>query len=96
MRPRRHARTWSQFGRADRLAIEAQLADGYTGHCPRCGSPLDARTTTRMAAVLPGNVAGVDLDCRACRLFHPRVAHTAHSIYLLRLHRLAAAVRRTG
>jgi len=94
MRPRLRSRTWSQFSPRDREAIEAQLLHGPGGHCPRCGAPLEVQPTTRLAAVLPGNVHGFDMDCRSCRQFHPHVLHTPRSLYLLRLRRLAAAIRR--
>lgn len=94
MRPRQHSRTWTRFGRRDRCVIEAQLASGPGCLCPRCGGPLEARPTTRLTTVLPGDVEGFDLDCRGCRQFHPRLFHTPHSLYLLRLQRLAAAVQR--
>jgi hypothetical protein len=95
MRPRLNCRTWTRFGRRDRSAIEAQLARATGSLCPRCGGPLEARPTTRLTAVLPGDVEGFDLDCRGCHQFHTRLFHTPHSLYLLRLQRLAAAVNRT-
>lgn len=94
MRPRPRCRTWTRFGWRDRSAIEAQIARGPGGWCPRCAQPLEARPTTRLAAILPGNVQGFDLDCRACHQFHPHLVHTPRSLYLLRLERLASAVRR--
>lgn len=94
MRPRLHCRTWTRFGWRDRSAIEAQLIRGSGGICPRCGGPLEARPTTRLSAVLPGEVNGFDLDCRGCRQFYPRLFLSDRSLYLLRLKRLAAAVHR--
>ncbi|HEX7048946.1 MAG TPA: hypothetical protein VF188_01940 [Longimicrobiales bacterium] len=96
MRAGRRFRTWRQFSRRDRGAIHAQLLEGPGRgvRCPRCGRPLAAQPGTRFAAILPGDVAGFDLDCRACHQFHPCIRHTPRSLYLLRLHRLAAAVRR--
>ncbi len=88
------ARTWRRFGRPDRVRIEEQLATHGVARCPCCGAALAERPTTRLAAVLPGDARGLDLECRACRRFHARVQHTARSLYLLRLQRLAAAVLR--
>ncbi len=87
-------RTWRRFGRPDRERIEQQLATLGEARCPCCGGALVERPNTRLAAVLPGGARGLDLDCRGCRRFHARVQHTARSLYLLRLHRLAAAVLR--
>ncbi len=87
-------RTWRRFARRDRQSIEAQLASRGLARCPICGDPLVERSGTRLVAVLPTGVRGLDLDCRGCRRFHPRVQHTARSLYVLRLQRLAAAVLR--
>lgn len=95
MRPRLSRRTWTRFGWRDRSVIEARLDAGPTATCPRCGGPLEARPGTRLSAVLPGGVAGYDLDCRGCRHFHPRLFHSHRSLYLLRMRRLAAAVARS-
>ena len=94
MQGRRRTSSWRQFNQRDRGAIESQLAHGSGACCPCGGGPLEARPGTRLAAVLPGGVRGTDLDCRACRRFHPRIRHTPHSLYMLRLRRLAAAVLR--
>jgi hypothetical protein len=95
MRPRLHSRTWTRFGRRDRYLIEAQLLRGPGSICPRCSAPLEARPTTRLTAVFPGDVEGFDLDCRDCHQFYPRLFHSPDSLYLLRLRRLAAAVSRS-
>lgn len=94
MRAHRRFATWRQFNHWDRGAIEHQIAHGPDSYCPCCAGPLEARPRTRLAAVLPGDVRGYDLDCRRCRRFHPRIRHTAHSLYMLRIRRLAAAVLR--
>ncbi len=88
------ARTWRRFGRLDRVRIEEQLVAYGEARCPCCGGVLAERPNTRLAVILPGGARGSDLDCRACRRFHARVQHTARSLYLLRLQRLAAAVLR--
>ncbi len=87
-------RTWRRFGRLDRQRIEEQLATRGDARCPCCGGVLVERRSTRLAVILPGGARGLDLDCRACRRFHARVQHTARSLYLVRLQRLAAAVLR--
>lgn len=94
MRPRMRSRTWRQYAARDRAIIEGELEEGGPVGCPHCGFPLEARPSTRLAAVLPRGVEGIDLDCRPCRRFHPRVRHSDRSLYLLRLRRLAAAVLR--
>ncbi len=86
--------TWRRFDRPERLSIEAELAAVGTAHCPRCGYLLMAHAPTRLGASLPTAALGRDLDCRGCRRFHARVRHTPGSLYVVRLRRLAAAVRR--
>ncbi len=88
------ARTWRRFGRVERQRIELQLAIWGEARCPCCGGLLAERPNTRLAAVLPSGAGGLDLECRGCRRFHARVQHTARSLYLRRLQRLAAAVLR--
>ncbi len=94
MRSGMRSRTWRQFGRRGRHAIHHQLTRGLRLHCPHCDGPLEAQPTTRLTAVLPPGATGFDLDCRACRRFHPQVRHSPESLYFLRLRRLAAAVLR--
>ncbi len=87
-------RTWRRFNRQERDHIEQQLARQLAALCPCCGAALVEQTTPRLAVVLPRGARGTDLECRGCRRFHARVRHTAHSLYVLRLQRLAAAVLR--
>jgi len=94
MRRRNHCRAWRAFSGRDRPSILAQLAAGLRPHCPRCGTALEARPTTRLTAVLPRGTTGSDLECRPCRQFLARVRHTPASLYFLRIRRLAAAVTR--
>lgn len=88
------ARTWRRFPRPEREIIELQLVHRGQARCPSCGAALLERPNTRLSAVLPCGARGLDLDCRGCRRFYPRVQHTARSLYVLRLQRLAAAVLR--
>lgn len=94
MGPRAQRRTWRSFGRREARVVRAQLATDRDARCPRCSTPLEARPSTRLKAVLPDGADGYDLDCRQCRQFFPRVRHTDRSLYLLRMQRLAAAIRR--
>lgn len=94
MATRMGCRTWRRFGRPARERIEHELVLFGSAHCPACGSALECRRSTRMAAVLPRGIDGVDLECRNCRLFHSRIRHSPHSLYMLRIHRLCAAVLR--
>ncbi|HEX6940865.1 MAG TPA: hypothetical protein VF158_15720 [Longimicrobiales bacterium] len=94
MRSGMRTRTWRQFGPRDRCSIRLRLRRDQFLDCPQCGGPLEARPTTRLAAVLPPGAEGFDLDCRGCRRFHPVVRHTPESLYFMRLRRLAAAVLR--
>ena len=87
-------RTWRRFPRPEADHIEAEFAARGEALCPRCGRLLATRRGTRLAALLPAQAVGQDLDCRACRRFQARVLHTPGSLYVLRLRRLAAAVLR--
>jgi hypothetical protein len=87
-------RGWRAFEPRDRRAIHHMLHRGSEPQCPCCGGALERRSRTRMAAMLPGDVEGYDLDCRCCRRFFARIRHTPASLYLLRIQRLAAAVLR--
>ncbi len=88
------SRTWRRFNRQDRERIEMQLYRHGSARCPSCGAALVEQATTRLAAILPRGARGTDLECRTCRRFHPRVRHTPHSLYIMWLQRLAAAVLR--
>lgn len=92
MRPGLQRRTWRTFDRRETAHIRARLEAGERATCPRCGTLLEAKPTTRMRAVLPGGARGHDLDCRECRRFFPDVWHTHRSLYHLRIRRIAAAV----
>ena len=88
------SRTWRRFNRQERDGIELQIVRHGTARCPCCGAALIEQGTTRLAAILPSGARGTDLECRQCRRFHPRIRHTPHSLYVLRIQRLAAAVLR--
>jgi hypothetical protein len=87
-------RAWRAFRPYERRVIEQQLAASEEAACPRCDQLLEARPGTRLAAVLPPGVIGIDLDCRRCRRFFARVRHSPASVRSLRLRRFAAAVLR--
>jgi hypothetical protein len=87
-------RGWRSFHGRDARRIRRDLSAGVPLCCPCCDDPLEHRGATRMAAVLPSGVNGFDLECRACRRFCSQVRHTPESLYLLRIHKLAAAVLR--
>lgn len=42
------------------------------------------------------DAVGYDLECRGCRRYRPVIEHTERSLRLLRMRRLAAAVRACG
>jgi hypothetical protein len=88
--------TWRAFERRHGRWIEAQLRRGEPPCCPLCGALLEARPTTRFAHCLVLDAKGYDLDCRECRRFWCVVRHTPRSLRLLRMRRLAAAVRAAG
>lgn len=94
--PRKQTRAWRAFPSRDGRAILLQVMDGAAPRCPWCARLLEARPDTRLAAALVLDARGYDLDCRGCRRFWAVVLHTPRSIRLLRMRRLAAAVRAAG
>jgi hypothetical protein len=90
---KRPPRTWRVFTREAGAALERQVRAGVTPCCPCCGGLLEARPHTRFRDQLPLDARGFDLDCRGCRRFWCIVRHTQRSLRLLRMRRLAAAVR---
>lgn len=96
-RPARRARApWRAFEPRHTHQIDAQVQDGRTPCCPRCGDPLQAQPGTRMSRYLPLDAVGYDLECRGCRRFRCLVRHTVRSLRLVRMRRLVAAVRASG
>lgn len=94
-----HARAafaWRGFEPRHARAVDGQLRDGRDPCCPCCGELLAARPATRVSRYLPLDATGYDLECRACRRFRPVVRHTVRSLRLVRMRRLAAAVRAVG
>lgn len=91
--PRRFCLTWRVFSRHDGAVIERQVRMGRMPRCPCCRELLEARPQTRLRYELPLDASGYDLDCRDCRRFWCVVRHTTRSLRLLRMRRLAAAVR---
>ena len=92
----RRAFAWRVFDPRDVRRIDQQLSLGEEPCCPGCGALLQARPETRLARQLPLDATGYDLECRACRRFRCVVRHTARSLRLMRMRRLAAAVRAAG
>ena len=95
MRARALTQAWKTYPPRERKMIEARLQEPDGCQCPRCGGMLEARPKSRMIAVYPTGVAGIDLECRPCRRFHPRVQHTQQSLYFTRIQRLATAILRS-
>lgn len=89
--PRRTLR-WRTYDERQTRQIDAQLRAGAHPCCPGCGGELEARPETRMARYLPLDATGYDLECRPCRRFRAMIRHTARSLKLVRMRRLAAAV----
>lgn len=87
---------WRAFPARDGRAILLQLGDGEPPCCPWCRHVLEARPETRLASALVLDARGYDLDCRGCRRFLTVVRHTPRSLRLVRMRRLAAAVRAMG
>ncbi len=94
--PRRAPAAWRSFEIRDGREIDRQLRDGRDPCCPCCGELLEARPGTRMTRYLPLDATGFDLECRDCRRFRCVVRHTFRSLRLVRMRRLAAAVRAVG
>jgi hypothetical protein len=94
MRAKTLTQAWRTYPPRERKMIEARLQEEDGGCCPRCGAILEARPQSRMLAVYPVGVSGIDLECRQCHRFHPRVQHTDQSLYFTRIQRLASAIMR--
>ena len=94
MRGKSLTQAWRTYPPRERKMIEAHLQDPDGGCCPRCGAVLEARPTSRVLAVYPAGVTGIDLECRVCRRFHPRVQHIPESLYYARIQKLASAILR--
>lgn len=94
MRANSLSQAWRTYPPRERKLIEAHLQEPDGCSCPRCGAMLEARPTSRMLAVYPVGVTGIDLECRSCHRFHPRVHHTPESLYYTRIQRLATAILR--
>jgi len=94
--PRRVRASWRSFELRDGREIDRQLRQGRDPACPCCGELLEARPGTRMTRYLPLDATGFDLECRDCRRFRCVVRHTFRSLRLVRMRRLAAAVRAVG
>jgi hypothetical protein len=88
-----HPRAWRSFGARDGREIERRIRMGETPCCPGCGEVLEAQPGSRLARQLVLDAYGFDLTCRDCRRFWCLVVHTPRSLRLLRMRRLAAAVR---
>ena len=82
MRSKSFAQTWRAFSQRERRQIEARLAKPDGSRCPRCGDILESRPS----------MSGAILQCRECLRFHVRARQDAHTLYLLRIQRLATAI----
>ena len=94
MRAKALAQAWRTYPPREKKLIEAHLQEPDGCCCPRCGSVLEARPQSRMLAVYPVGATGIDLECRQCHRFLPRVQHTQESLYYTRIARLATAILR--
>jgi hypothetical protein len=92
MRAKVLAQTWRTYPPRERKMIEARLQEPDGCSCPRCGSMLEARPHSRMLSVYPVGVSGIDLECRSCHRFLPKIQHTPESLYYTRIQRLASAI----
>lgn len=86
-------RSWRLFGQRAATRIDEQYRAGANPHCPTCETVLIARPSVRLCAPLPLDAVACDLECGHCRRYHRLVHHTERSLRLLRMRRLAAAVR---
>jgi hypothetical protein len=89
--PRTH-RAWKTFPLPARRLIDEMVAERSTPTCPLCGDWLGARPHSRVRTVISAAARCCDLECRACRRFHPVLPEETRHLY--RVHRLASAVMR--
>ena len=90
---RRSPRAWRAFTVRDLHRIDRQIRDGAHPCCPLCSENLQPRVATRSDAEVVLDAVGYDLDCSRCQRFISVVIHTGRSLRLLRMRRLAAAIR---
>ncbi len=83
MRSKSLAHIWRAFPVREGRTIESHLTRPDGSRCPRCGEILEAR---------PGRRA-VILECRDCQRFHARSQQTPELLYVMRIQRLATAIR---
>ncbi len=89
----RFHRAWKGYTAREGEGIEQMYrAQGAAG-CPRCGGRLAESRASRVSPCVVLDARAYDLSCRACRRFWCVVQHTPRSRRLLRMRRLAAAVR---
>jgi hypothetical protein len=85
--------SWRVYSDRDGRKIERVLRDGGEPHCPKCGGELSTESGSRLCPSLILDARACDLTCSSCRRFWCVVRETQRSLQLIRMRRLAAAVK---
>lgn len=84
---------WRVYSDRDGRKIERILRAGGEPDCPVCAGEMRAEPGSRLCPSLILDATAYDLTCRACNRFWCIVKETHRSLQLIRMRRLAAAVR---
>lgn len=86
-------RSWRVYSVRDGSKIDRAVQSDETPLCPICGDLLEAQRGTRLSPCLVLDATAYDLACHSCLKLWCVVRHTERSLQLIRMRRLAAAVR---
>src|SRR5262245_21605501 len=88
--------TWRMYTARDGKKIERFTNRGLAPPCPCCGGALETEADALLTPLVILDATACDLVCRTCKRFWCLVRHTPRSMQLMRMRRLAAAVRAVG
>jgi hypothetical protein len=87
---------WNSFSDSEGARIDRSLQRGEPTCCPPCGEILERGPEERLSPCLVLDVITLSLRCVRCRKEWTSVRQANCSLALLRMRRLAAAVRAAG
>ena len=86
-------RSWRVYSVRDGSKIDRAVGSDETPVCPTCGDVLEAQRGSRLSPCLVLDATAYDLACHSCMKLWCVVRHTERSLQLVRMRRLASAVR---
>lgn len=89
-------KSWRVYSIRDGSKIDRAVQSDETPLCPICGDLLEAQRGSRLSPCLVLDATAYDLACHSCMKLWCVVRHTERSMQLVRMRRLAAAVRASG